>query len=193
MGVGEGCNTGSPILINLDNNSAMYNLTSVEAGVSFDLQAVGAQQRVAWTAEGSRVAFLVIDRNANSFIDDGSELFGTSTRKSDGSLAANGFEALGDLDSAAGVPDGRIDHRDPIYSRLQVWTDTNHNGRSEPSELQTLSAAGVQSLLTAYSEGKHIDRHGNAYKFKGTALLTNTGGQTLERRMVDVFLKIATP
>ncbi len=129
------CYNSSPILIDLQDNRYGDELTSASQGVWFDINATGNLIRTAWTKPESRVGFLVLDRNSNGVIDDGSELFGNSTRKSDGSLAANGFDALQDLDRNG---DQKIDSDDAVYSRLRMWVDSNHNGYSEVQELFTL-------------------------------------------------------
>src|SRR5436190_12147755 len=67
----------SPIVMDLDGNG--FHLTSAAAGVQFDLQASGRRDQVSWTEPGSHDAFLVLDRNGNGLIDDGSELFGDHT------------------------------------------------------------------------------------------------------------------
>lgn len=88
----------SPILINLRAaTSDGDHLTSAEHGVWFDINATGQPKRVAWTKRNDDVAFLVLDRNGNGVIDDGTELFGTATVRSDGTRALNGFDALLDL------------------------------------------------------------------------------------------------
>jgi hypothetical protein len=92
------CGTGSPIMINLKNNSSNYHLTSYQDGVWFDLQGTGEMLRVGWTEADSLVGILALDRNGNGTIDNGGELFGTATRMSNGQLARNGFEALLDFD-----------------------------------------------------------------------------------------------
>src|SRR5262245_26889770 len=74
------------------------------------------------TSQDSAVALLALDRNDNGVIDDGSELFGTATRKRDGTLAKNGFDALAEFDLNG---DGKIDERDAVYSRLRLWIDAN--------------------------------------------------------------------
>ena len=50
--------------------------------------------------------WLVLDRNGNGTIDSGRELFGVDTLKSNGQLAADGFDALCDVDVNK---DGKID------------------------------------------------------------------------------------
>ena len=74
-----------------------YKLTSVENGVRFDLNADGVPEQVAWTRRDSDDAFLVLDRNGNGRIDDGSELFGNHTPARPDTpeiTTPNGFEAL---------------------------------------------------------------------------------------------------
>jgi hypothetical protein len=177
----------SPILINLESNSASDHLTSAENGVWFDIAARGVAARVAWTRKGSYVAFLVLDRNGNGVVDNGSELFGTATRKRDGTLEANGFEALAEFDDNG---DGRVDVGDAAYASLRLWVDLNHNGRSESNEILTLEQAGIEALYTGYSESRRQDPHGNWYRYRGTVLM-GTGDDDdhdHRRRMFDVFL-----
>jgi hypothetical protein len=173
-------------LINLKNNSSNYHLTSAADGVLFDINATGVRIRVGWTNPESEVAFLLLDRNGNGIVDDASELFGDRTRKRDGTLATNGFEALLDLDGGPGTSDNRIDSSDVMYSRLRLWLDDNHNGFSEANELITLADAGVTSLFTSYRETRRIDQHGNHYRYKGSALVLQKR-RAHERSVFDVI------
>lgn len=61
---------------------------------------------------------LMLDRNGNGHLDDGSELFGDSTILPNGMKGSNGFQALVYYDANG---DGRIDANDPIWSQLRVW------------------------------------------------------------------------
>lgn len=176
---------GSPILINLKNNSSNYHLTSAADGVFFDINATGVPIRVAWTSPESEVAFVVLDRNGNGIVDDASELFGDRTRKRDGTLASNGFEALLDLDGGSGISDNRIDSSDVMFSRLRLWLDDNHNGFSEPHELITLADADVIALFTSYRQSRRGDRHGNQYWLEGSALVLKNGKEQ-HRKLFDV-------
>lgn len=94
-----GCCEYSPIVISLQGD---YRLTSMLDGVMFDIDADGTTEQVSWTALGSDVAFLALDRNGNRRIDGGAELFGDAA-------AANGWVALAQLDANG---DGTIDARD---------------------------------------------------------------------------------
>jgi hypothetical protein len=181
---------GSPIII--DTAGDGYQLTSVEDGVRFDLDADGYPERVAWTRPGSDDAFLVMDRNGNGRIDDGSELFGNYTRIAAGSnaTAANGFEALkffeSPLNGPVGRVDGVIDANDPAWSHLMLWRDLNHNGISEPEELQSVSAAGLAAIGTDYKTRKKVDRFGNEFRQLGHVTWTN--GET--SKIYDVWLQM---
>jgi hypothetical protein len=177
---------GSPILINLKDNSSNYHLTSAADGVLFDIDHNGQPNRIAWTQAESMVAFLVLDRNQNGRIDNGGELFGNFTLKRDGHLAANGFDALLDLDGGPGASDGKIDRNDQSYADLRLWLDRNHNGYSEPDELLTLSDAGVDAVFTSYRETPRVDRYGNQYRYEGLASMSTRGGES-PRKVFDVF------
>lgn len=175
----------SPILINMSSNTAQYHLTSANDGVMFDMNGDGVKHRISWTAAESIVAFLAMDRNGNGQVDDGTELFGNHTRKRDGTRAKHGFEALADLDDPV-HKDGAITPADSIYSRLLLWTDSNHNGISEPSELSSVADAGIISIDTTYLTRRRRDQFGNRYRFEGDAVIVE-GNQTRQRRIFDVF------
>jgi len=181
---------GSPIVI--DTAGDGYHLTSLENGVRFDLDGDGVPERVAWTRAGSDDAFLALDRNNNGRIDDGTELFGNYTPVRAGSTvtAANGFEALKFLESPLngpiGMVDGIIDARDPAWSRLLLWRDLNHNGISEPDELQSVAAAGLAAIDTDYKPRKKVDRFGNEFRQAGHATWSDGEVSTI----FDVWLQM---
>ena len=79
---------------------------------------------------------------------DGRALFSNYMVGPGNSRFASGFEALALYDRAAmgGDDNGVIDSNDTIFASLQLWRDVNRNGKSEPSELTSLAAAGLTSL-----------------------------------------------
>jgi len=164
----------------------------------FDILASGTPVQVAWTRPGTRDAFLVLDRNNNSTIDDGKELFGNYTdqpastkRKAKG--GANGFLALQVFDepSAGGNADMQITEDDAVYGRLRLWIDANHDGVSQPEELTSLAAEGVRAISLRYVVGKKVDSFGNLFKYRSHVTMDRSGVDKgpMKRQAVDVILK----
>jgi hypothetical protein len=81
--------------------------------------------------------------------------------------------------------DGIIDARDPMYGRLLLWTDRNHNGISEAEELQHLSDAGLVAIRTDYKASHRSDQFGNEFRQRGR--VTWADGQ--ETNVYDIWLK----
>ena len=129
----------SPLILDL-NGDGVSTLSFTE-GVKFDLFADGRSVHTGWVSSSD--GLLVLDRNQDGQITDGSELFGTSTRLGNGATAQDGYAALRELDSNA---DGVIDSRDARFADLRVWVDSNSDATSQATELKTLSAAGVASI-----------------------------------------------
>ena len=177
-----------PLIV--DTNRDGYRLTGAEDGVRFDLDADGSPELVAWTSADSDEAFLALDRNGNGRIDDGSELLGNHTPAyGDGSepTAANGFEALAFAQGpsyGASHLDRAVDARDAIFSHLLLWRDVNHNGVSEPKELEPAAASGLLGIATDYKTAGRKDRHGNQFRQRAKALWPDG-----EAYVYDVWLK----
>jgi Ca2+-binding RTX toxin-like protein len=171
----------SPIILDLDGDG--IETTSIENGTHFDHAADGFAELTGWV--GKDDGLLVRDLNGNGQIDTGRELFGSETLLANGNKAANGFEALKELDSNH---DGKIDAQDAAFAELRVWKDANGNGRVDEGELLTLAEAGVQSINLAYTNSNTVDPQGNAHKQIGS--YTTTDGQT--RQAEDVWF-VADP
>jgi hypothetical protein len=180
----------SVILIGLSTGEP-YELTSTSDGVLFDMDANGAPRRTAWTTTGSHVAFLALDQNGDGSISNGDELIG-SHRAPD---APNAFTALQALTrrSNGGVARGSISSDDPLFERLLLWTDVNHDGRSQPSEIQHASAV-ISDVGLGYAALDHWDANGNEFRYRGwVAVRTAPGRNALvspednERRVRNIW------
>lgn len=114
----------------LDLTGTGIDLTGVEDGTVFDLNADGQAERAATVKDGT--GLLWMDRNGNGQLDDGSELFGNVGG------AVDGFEALSTLDANA---DGRVDSTDAGFEHLRLRL--NNGGQSQDV---TLQQAGVAAL-----------------------------------------------
>ena len=172
------CPRNSPLIVDMNHDG--YRLTSLQDGVWFDLDADGTPERVSWTAADSDEAFLALDRNGNGFIDSGAELFGnhtptTNTSQSD-ITAANGFEALRFSEGPSfgrSRRDGVVDAQDAVFSRLVLWRDLNHNGISEPGELQPLCESDLVQIETDYRTSRRTDRFGNEFRQRAQGVWRN--------------------
>lgn len=179
-----------PMLIDLAGDGIA--LTDAIGGVDVDIDGDGVAERVAWTGKSSDDSFLCIDHNQNGKIDVPSDLLGGATGP------PNGFAFLSAMDGIASSgrperlsdrrPDGRIDKNDAVYERLIVWTDTNHNGRSEEDELQSLAHAGILQLASGYEGVSTNDAVGNRFTYRAWARMSGARGVSVLRDVVTVSL-----
>ena len=162
----------SPLVIDL-NGDGIKTTSLSSSNVHFDMNNNGFAEKTGWisTSDG----FLVIDKNHNGTIDNGSELFGNYSD----STSENGFEALSNYDTNH---DGKINIFDSSYYSIKVWQDKNSNGITDDGELYSLASLGIKSINTNYTE-TNIDSNGNT--IKQTSTITKFGGQSLD--IADVW------
>ena len=188
---GNGGDCWTPLVVDVRGNG--FHISSAENGVDFTAFANQPTIRTAWTAADSDDAWLVLDRNNNGQIDNGTELFSSTAPQPAPPIGEikNGFFALAEFDKAAngGNGDGVINASDAIFVSLRLWQDTNHNGVSESSELHTLAQLGVESISLNYLESRRTDRYGNNFRYRATV----TGSRKLGRWLYDVFPTVAIP
>ncbi|HEX8283838.1 MAG TPA: hypothetical protein VF588_10810 [Pyrinomonadaceae bacterium] len=182
------CVCNSPVLVDVSGDG--FRLTDAAGGVNFDLNGDGVKERLAWTAEGADDSWLVLDRNGNGAVDDGSELFGNHTPQPEppAGRERNGFLALAMFDrpEGGGNGDGLIDSRDAVFSSLRLWQDADHDGVSQPSELHAPAELGLSSIGLDYREAGRRDAYGNRFRYR--AKVTDARGSQLGRWAWDVFL-----
>lgn len=184
------CGACSPVLIDLDDDG--FDLAGSNETVSFDIDADGEDEMTTWTRRGEGDAFLVLDHNANGRVDDGSELFGTSTLLRSGQRAPNGYVALAEYDApaAGGNNDGQLNSADVVWSKLRVWIDADHDGVSGTPEVLPLSVAGVEAIRYKYVRLNRTDRYGNIFRFKAKALVRDKHGRVHVANTYDVFFVV---
>lgn len=171
--------TLSPIVLDLDGDG--IETLSQDSNVHFDHDNNGMAERTGWV--DSDDGLLVLDKNLDGIINDGSELFGNNTVLNDGSLANNGYDALAALDDNS---DGVIDSQDAVFTDLRVWQDVNSDGISQSNELFTLEDSGIQSIKTDYETTSVSDGNGNTIKQTSDANLSD--GATIET--ADVWFSV---
>ncbi|HEY0312887.1 MAG TPA: hypothetical protein VGC56_10380 [Allosphingosinicella sp.] len=103
------------------------------SNVHFDFGNDLFAERTGWLQR--QEGFLVLDRNGNGRIDDGTEMFGVAS--------GSGFADLAAYD---GNHDRVINALDAAFPQLQVWVDANGDGVTDAGELHTLADLGIVSL-----------------------------------------------
>jgi len=152
-----------PLALDLDGDGIETLAADGYSGVLFDQNGDGIKRATGWVASDD--GLLVLDRNGNGTIDNGTELFGNNTPTADGT-AADGLSALADLDTNL---DGRIDASDAQFANLNVWRDLNSDGISQADELFTLNDLGITSLNTGGTLDVNTDLgNGNSVINEGT-------------------------
>jgi Ca2+-binding RTX toxin-like protein len=164
-----------PLVLDLDGDGIEAVGINPSAPILFDMDASGTKHGTGWIKADD--GLVVLDRNGNGLIDSGRELFGDRTVLQNGpkagQTAANGYEALADLDLNA---DGAINSTDAAYSQLRIWQDTNQNGISESTELHTLGELGIASINVSGTASKLDLGNGNTQPFTGS--FTRINGST---------------
>lgn len=140
----------SPVVLDLDGDG----VHTVSSGARFDFAGAGPRLPTTWIEPGD--ALLARDADGDGRIDDGTELFGETTRVG-GGPAGDGFTALRPLDDNG---DGRLDARDRAFGSLVVWQDDG-DGRTDRGELRSLARAGVRSIDLRSTRSDAIDAHGS--------------------------------
>ncbi len=145
-----------PLIIDISGDG--FSFTAADEGVNFDINNDGFAEKTGWTNGDD--ALLVLDRDGDGSITNGSELFGDQTILADGTLASSGFVALAEFDENS---DNRIDSGDSVFADLRIWQDVNHNGISEADELSSLADSGVESISLVSTAVDNTDAESGAY------------------------------
>ncbi len=144
---------GTPLVLDLNGDGV--STKGVSAGVVFDLFASGEKVHTGWVSGSD--GLLVMDRNHDGLINDGSELFGSATVLASGERAANGYLALAAMDANG---DGLISSADAGWADLQVWVDENSDGVTQSGELHSLDSLGIAQMDLAATSAA-IQDNGN--------------------------------
>lgn len=148
-----------PLVINLDQNVASVS----DMKFLFDLDADGKEEQVSFADHGS--GFLALDKNGDGVINDGSELFGTSS--------GDGFKDLGAYDEDG---NGWIDEADSIFGKLKIWTkDEDGNDKLLDLKAADVGAISLQNANTQFSLNNEKN-HTNGIIQKTGIYLKESGG-----------------
>lgn len=128
--------------------------------------------------------WLAMDLDGNGSIDGGHELFGSGTVLADGSRAAQGFAALGELDANG---DGLVSPADPRFAELVLWSDHDGDRRSTRWEQESLASRGVVALPVEFAIERTCDARGNC-AVEHASVEMHSGDATVVASLVDVHL-----
>lgn len=124
-----------PLVINLNGNIADLS----DQTFFFDIDADGEKDKISRLAEGS--GYLALDKNGDGTINDGRELFGTTS--------GDGFADLAGYDEDG---NGFIDEGDEIFYKLKIWTmDENGKEKLVPLAAAGVGAIGLQNVSTDFA------------------------------------------
>ena len=128
-------------------------------GVSLD-----SDQEKTSGKEGLEIHGINPIQHGDGTVNDGAELFGTSTVLANGSKAGDGYAALAELDSNH---DQVIDSADAAFADLRVWVDGGAYGVSQAGELKTLASLGIARINLDVTKSDEVD-NGNLIGLKST-------------------------
>ena len=168
-----------PLTLDLDGNGIETLASNGHKGALFDHSNDGIRTATGWINKDD--GLLVYDRNSDGVVNNGGELFGDNTLLKNGERAANGYQALADLDDNG---DGKVDAADSAFAKLRVWRDLNQDGISQEGELLTLEEAKVKALNLAHKNSDRDLGNGNSLAEEGT--YTDSDGN--EKQMGDLNL-----
>ena len=150
-----------PIILDLNGDG--IQTVSIDAGFTFDNRATGFENDTAWVSDTD--GFLAIDSRDDGYIVDGSQLFGTSMKLTNGSSASDGFAALSQFDSNH---DGLISSLDAAYLKIGVLKGEG--------TFETLSELGIASISLSSTAARSTDSNQNTQLAIGSFTWAN--GQT---------------
>lgn len=157
-----------PLVINLDTDVAGLS----DQTFYFDIDADGELDEISQLDAAS--GYLALDKNGDGTINDGGELFGTTS--------GNGFADLARYDEDG---NGWIDENDAVWSRLKIWAK-NENGEDV---LYRLADKGVgviclQNVSTDFTQRGQNGQTLGAIRNSGIFLYENGNVGTVQH--VDV-------
>lgn len=160
-----------PLVINLDSNIASLSDQKFE----FDLDCDGILDSISMLGKGS--GYLALDKNGDGVINDGSELFGTSS--------GDGFYDLSLYDEDG---NGWIDENDEIFSKLLIWTK-DENGNDQLYHLKDLGIGAIylHKVSTDFSLNSLRDNQTNG-QIRSTGIFLYENGTAGTMQQLDLAI-----
>ena len=153
-----------PLVINLNGNIAEVS----DQKFYFDLDADGEEDLISKLCEDS--GYLALDKNEDGKINDGSELFGTTS--------GDGFRDLSIYDKDE---NGWIDENDAIWDKLKIWVqDEQGNSKLYSLKEQGVGAICLQNVSTQFTERDIAGEVNAAIRNTGIFLYENGNVGTIQ-------------
>uniref|UniRef100_B0SXS4 Outer membrane adhesin like protein n=1 Tax=Caulobacter sp. (strain K31) TaxID=366602 RepID=B0SXS4_CAUSK len=166
----------APLVLDLgDDGISLVDLA--HSPVVFDQDADGVVNHTGWVGPGD--GLLVLDRNHNGLIDDGSEI-SFSTDEED---AVSDLEGLRAYDSNA---NGFFDSQDDQFSAFKVWLDADSDGVSQTGELRSLAELGITAINLTLTLNPNADPGADENHLYGTTQFVRADGTS--GQLGDVML-----
>lgn len=148
-----------PLVISLDSNPVSVSNEKWK----FDIDGDGREDTISQLSGGS--GYLVLDKNKDGVINDGTEMFGART--------GNGFAELSSYDEDG---NGWIDESDTIYKDLAVWIkDDKGNDKLVSMKEANVGAIYLGSAATEFALKSEQDNAYNAQIRRTGVYLTEDG------------------
>lgn len=168
-----------PLTLDLDGDGLETIGINPAAPILFDHDGDGIANATGWIKPDD--GFLVLDRNGDGVINDGTELFGDSTPLYDANgevigQAADGFAALAAEDSNH---DGFVNAQDAHWADLRVWQDADSDGVTDEGELHALESLGIAGFQVAKTENTTVLSNGNQIADLGKFIRTDGSSGTM--------------
>lgn len=160
-----------PLVINLDGDVAGLS----DQTFYFDIDADGKMDEISQLEAGS--GYLALDKNGDGTINDGSELFGTSS--------GNGFTDLAQYDEDG---NGWIDENDAVWNKLKIWC-RDENGKDVLYRLtdKGVGAICLQNVSTDFALKGQEGQTNGAIRNTGVFLYENGSVGTVQHVDVTKF------
>lgn len=148
-----------PLVISLDSNPVSVS----DQKWRFDIDGNGTQDGISLLSKGA--GFLAYDKNQDGKINDGKELFGSTT--------GNGFKELAEYDEDG---NGWIDENDSIFDKLSVWVkDDTGNDKLMGLKQANVGAIYLANLSTEFALKSEKNNSHNAQVRRSGMYLTEDG------------------
>lgn len=165
-----------PLVISLNSNPVSVS----DEKWKFDIDGDGKTDNISKLSEGA--GYLVLDKNKDGIINNGTEMFGAKT--------GNGFAELADYDEDG---NGWIDENDAVYKDLAVWIkDDKGNDKLVSVKDANVGAIYLGSAATDFALKSEQDNTYNAQIRRTGVYLTEDGqANTIQQLdMVNALIQV---